>query len=388
VFVGVHLLNPDRYRDDNNECTLGFEVRDTGIGIPEDKLADLFKAFSQGDSSTTRKYGGTGLGLVISEKLVGLMGGSISVKGNQGRGTTFSFSIKTAISVKSIQTYVTSHMIGLEGKKVLVVDDNATNRIILKNQLEHWKLIPVLASSAKEALEILSHGPGPDLILADMEMPDMDGIQMARAIKQSHSALPIVLLSSIGDERAKIHPELFSSVLTKPVRQDILRQHVRDSLRKQDKIQSEEIPVKKLLPSDFSKQFPMRILIAEDNAVNQKLTVRVLQKLGYKPEVAGNGQEVLQAIEHKSFDLILMDVQMPEMDGLEATRQIRLRAGVQPVIIAMTANAMPGDREECMQAGMNDYISKPVKLEILVERLEVWATKSKQQIQVTPIDEL
>ena len=377
VYVGVHLLNPDSYREGSDECTLGFEVRDTGIGIPEDKVAGLFKAFSQGDSSTTRKYGGTGLGLVISEKLVCLMGGSISVESQQGSGTTFSFNIKAGISVKSIQTYVTSHMIGLEGKKVLVVDDNATNRTILKNQLEHWKLISVLASSAKEALEILSSGSGPDLILADVEMPDMDGIQMAVAIKASHPALPIILLSSIGDERARNHQKLFASVLTKPVKQGMLRQHVFDSLRKHDKI-TMEAPVKKLLPTDFSSQFPLRILIAEDNAVNQKLTVRVLQKLGYKPEIADNGLEALQALKQNSFDLILMDIQMPEMDGLETTRQVRLRTGDQPVIIAMTANAMQGDREECMKAGMDDYISKPVKLEILISLLEKWANHIKE----------
>ena len=386
VFVGVHLLHPDSHQYDNNTCTLGFEVRDTGIGIPEDKVAGLFKAFSQGDSSTTRKYGGTGLGLVISEKLVGLMGGSISVESQQGKGTTFSFTITTGVSVKSIPTYVTSSMTGLEGKKVLVIDDNSTNRTILKNQLEHWKLIAVLARSAKEALEILSPispkesgvlRTGFDLVLTDMEMPDMDGIQLAQAIKLSHPALPVILLSSVGDERARVHSDLFSSILTKPVKQNMLRQNILNCLRKQDKPVLDEKPARQLLPADFSKQYPLRILIAEDNAVNQKLTERVLNKLGYKPEIADNGLEALQAVTQRSFDLILMDVQMPEMDGLEATRQIRLRVGDlgHPIIIAMTANAMQGDREECMQAGMDDYISKPVKLEILVERLELWASK-------------
>ena len=387
VFVGVHLLHPDSHRDDNTTCTLGFEVRDTGIGIPEDKVARLFKAFSQVDSSTTRKYGGTGLGLVISEKLVGLMGGAISVKSQPGKGTTFSFTITTGISMKSIPTYVTSNMTGLEGKKVLVIDDNSTNRTILKNQLEHWKLVPILASSAKEALEIVSSvspkesgvlRTGIDLILTDMEMPDMDGIQLAQAIKLSYPALPVILLSSIGDERARTYSDLFSSVLTKPVKQNMLRQQILNCLRKEDKPVSPEKPVRQLLPAEFSKQYPLRILIAEDNAVNQKLTERVLHKLGYKPEIADNGVEALQAVTQKSFDLILMDVQMPEMDGLEATRQIRLRGGDlgHPIIIAMTANAMQGDREECMQAGMDDYISKPVKLEILVERLELWASRS------------
>ncbi len=377
VFVGVHLLEMN-----NVECTLGFEVRDTGIGIPEDKVARLFRAFSQVDSSTTRKYGGTGLGLVISEKLVGLMGGSISVESRQGRGTTFSFVMKTRIGVEAIQTYVTSNMMGLEGKKVLVVDDNSTNRTILKSQLEQWKLVPVLASSGKEAIGILSQVSGFELILTDMQMPEMDGIQLARIIKQTNPLLPIILLSSIGDERARNHSALFSSVLTKPVKQNALRQHILNLLRKQGKPLLQETPAKQLLNTDFSKQHSLRILIAEDNAVNQKLTERVLHKLGYKPEIAGNGVEALQAVKLKSFDMILMDVQMPEMDGLEATRQIRLHTGDQVAIIAMTANAMQGDREECMQAGMDDYISKPVKLEVLVDMLEKWAFKSKPQTEI------
>jgi signal transduction histidine kinase/DNA-binding response OmpR family regulator len=368
IFLGVHLQKAD-----GDQVELGFEIRDTGIGIVPGKIDRLFKAFSQVDSSTTRKYGGTGLGLVICEKLVTLMGGMIAVETTLGKGSTFTFTIQTRISHQSNRSYVHYDLSGLDGKKVLVVDDNSTNRTIVKNQLEQWNLVPVLASSAKEALEIVSSNPRFDLILTDMEMADMDGIQLARAIKQTHSAIPIILLSSIGDARARDHSELFSSVLTKPVKQDLLRRHVLDTLGKRDRLALPEKLVKPLLPTDFSKQFPLRILIAEDNPVNQTLTARVLQKLGYMPEIARNGIEALHAVNQKSFDLILMDVQMPEMDGLEATRQIRLLDGDQPVIIAMTANALQGDREECMQAGMDDYISKPVKLEMLVERLEVWA---------------
>jgi CheY-like chemotaxis protein len=313
------------------------------------------------------------------------MGGSISVESQQARGTTFHFTIKAGVSVKSIPTYVTTNMTGLEGKKVLVIDDNSTNSTILKSQLEQWKLVATLASSAREALGILSTvsskesvpGTGFDQILTDMEMPDTDGIQLAQAIKLSYPALPVILLSSIGDERARAHSDLFPSVLTKPVKQNLLCQEILNCLRKQDKHVFDEKTARQLLPVDFSKQYPLRILIAEDNAVNQKLTERVLNKLGYKPEIADNGLEALQAVAQKSFDLILMDVQMPEMDGLEATRHIRQRVGDlgHPIIIAMTANAMQGDREECMEAGMDDYISKPVKLEILVERLELWASK-------------
>ena len=325
------------------------------------------------DSSTTRKYGGTGLGLVISEKLVTLMGGSIAVESAEGHGTTFTFSINTHISVKPIQTYVTCNMAGIEGKKVLIVDDNATNRSILKGQLEHWKLVTTLASSGQEALEILTKVLDFNLIIMDMQMPEMDGVQLARFIKKLHPALPIILLSSMGDERGRNYSNLFSSILTKPVKQSMLCQHIINDLRNKGKSALQELQVKQVLSVEFARQYPMRILVAEDNPVNQKLTERVLSKLGYKAEIAVNGQEALKAVKKNQYDVILMDVQMPEMDGLEATRQIRQQMTIQPIIIAMTANAIQGDREECLEAGMDDYISKPVILEVLVSTLEKWA---------------
>jgi len=357
-----------------NQVQLGFEVSDTGIGIPHDKLNRLFKAFSQVDSSTTRKYGGTGLGLIICERLVELMGGKIFVKSRVGQGTTFTFTIETSVSQRVDRTLGHHNMAWLEGKKVLVVDDNSTNRLILKNQSEQWKLLPTLAASGSQALMILSQVSDFDLVITDMQMPEMDGIQLARAIRESHSALPIILLSSKAEEFIKDHADLFSSVLTRPVKQNMMHQHVVHALWKEEKIVSDK-PARQMFPTDFSKRYPLRILIAEDNTINQRLTERVLEKLGYKPEFAGDGKEALHAVKQKTFDLILMDVQMPIMDGLESTRQIRLLDGNQPVIIAMTANAMQGDREECLQAGMDDYISKPVKLEMLVERLEVWARR-------------
>lgn len=374
VFVGVHLIKLD-----GNDCELGFEVRDTGIGIPEEKLGRLFKAFSQVDSSTTRKYGGTGLGLVISEKLVELMGGSISVESYDGKGTTFFFTIKSAISIESIQTYMTCNMSGLEGKKILVVDDNSTNRSILKGQLELWKLTPTLSSSGKEALEILLATPEFDLILMDMQMPEMDGIQLATTIKEKYPSISIILLSSIGDERGKNYSKLFSSLLTKPVKQNMLCKHVISTLRKSGTYLWQDKKTEQVLQADFAQKHPLRILIAEDNVINQKLAERVLQKLGYKSGLASNGKEVLKKLKEEHYDLILMDVQMPELDGLETTRIIREQNEVQPIIIAMTANAMQGDREECLGAGMDDYISKPIKLEFLVTILETWAGEIKSR---------
>jgi signal transduction histidine kinase/DNA-binding response OmpR family regulator len=371
VFVGVHLLTSN-----GGQVQLGFEIRDTGIGIAADKIGRLFKAFSQVDSSTTRKYGGTGLGLIISEKLVSLMGGQITVESHVGQGTIFTFTIKTNISLQSARTYVHYNMTGVEGKKILVIDDNSTNRSILKNQLLGWKIIPTLAISGEEALGILSHSLDFDLVVTDMQMPEMDGIQLAQSIRRLNAKLPIILLSSVGDDRCKLNPGLFSSVLMKPVRQNLLCKHILTQLRQlPEKAFAEDLAVTSKLPSNFSQQFPLRILITEDNPVNQKLAERVLSKLGYNASKAMNGQEAVEAVKLAQYDVILMDVQMPVMDGLEATRIIRTGVGIQPVIIAMTANAMQGDREMCIEAGMDDYISKPVKLEILVKLLEKWASK-------------
>ncbi len=367
IFVGVHLLGTRP----GNVLELGFEVRDTDIGIAADKIGDLFKAFSQVDSSTTRKYGGTGLGLVISEKLVALMGGGIQVASQLGQGTTFTFTILSRVSAEPLKTYVHPHMAGLEGKTILVVDDNSTNRRILQNQLEQWKWIPVLAESGQQALQQLSQSGNFDLVITDMQMPEMDGIQLAQTIRAKYPKLPIILLSSVGDERRKQYSELFASVLTKPVRQYMLYNHIIGEFSQEGKAYAEAPSTEQKLSVSFSQQYPMHILIAEDNLINQKLAVRILNKLGYEPNVARNGHEALEAVEQTSFEVVLMDIQMPELDGLEATRLIRKALpDSSPYIIAMTANAMQGDREECLQAGMDDYLSKPIKLEELIKSLE------------------
>lgn len=371
VFVGVHVLNSNA-----NDYTLSFQVRDTGIGIPEDKMEHLFKPFSQVDSSTTRKYGGTGLGLVISEKLINMMGGTIQVESYAGQGTTFTFTIKTNVSMMSLKNHLTANLVGLEGKKVLVVDDNQTNCNILKLQLTQWKLVPSIARSGQEALEMLAGQNDFELVLSDMHMPEMDGIQFARQVKNKNNKLPIILLSSLGDEIAKGHLDLFAFILTKPVKHNILFQYILAALRKSDKPAYSDPPLKQMLDAEFAKKYPMRILVVEDNPVNQMLAGRTLQKLGYKADIAGNGVEALQVMQRNIYDMILMDVQMPEMDGLEATKQIRKQFSLQPTIVAMTANAMQGDRDDCLKAGMNDYISKPIKLEILIHTLEKWSLKT------------
>lgn len=369
VFVGVKAGSPAT----DGGFELVFEVRDTGIGIAADKLERLFKAFSQVDSSTTRKYGGTGLGLAISEKLVRLMDGRITVESTPGKGSVFSFTIQTRRGTKLPQTPATCNLSDHEGKRILVVDDNETNRTILKNQLEYWKLAPVLAASGQEALNILSVQSPFDLVLSDMQMPGMDGAQLAETIRGRYPHLSVILLSSIGEEYSKKDSGLFSSVLTKPIKQHVLCRHILTGLERRGPAAGEGSPAHNKLPPDLSRKYPLKILVAEDNLINQQVIVHILQKMGYEPEVAENGLEVMEAAGQQSFDIILMDLQMPEMDGLEATKLIRKKPGRQPVIIALTANTMEGDEKECLDAGMNDYIGKPVRLEDIVAKLQKWA---------------
>ncbi|AYL97825.1 hybrid sensor histidine kinase/response regulator [Mucilaginibacter celer] len=348
---------------------IGFGVKDTGIGIPEEKIGKLFKAFSQVDSSTTRKYGGTGLGLAICERLVHLMGGEISAASRYGEGSVFSFSIKTVQSKNPVRTPLLCDLAMLQGLRVLIVDDNDTNLFILRTQLEHWKLKPVTASSAYEALEILEKDSGFKLLITDMEMPGMDGIGLANEVKAKYNWLPIVMLSSIGDETRSKYPGLFSSILVKPVKQYHLCMSIYKAFNQEEAPAPETIS-KNVLPADFAQNHPLRILVAEDNTINQKLIERALAKLGYKPDMVLNGKIVLEMLAKKHYDAILMDIQMPDMDGLETTGHIRAQGGRQPYIVAMTANAMQEDRDVCIKAGMDDYLSKPMRLEELVEVLE------------------
>ncbi|WP_423147333.1 response regulator [Rubrolithibacter danxiaensis] len=369
VFVKVELL-----KSAGENLDIAFEIRDSGIGIPEDKLSRLFKAFSQVDSSTTRKYGGTGLGLAISQRLITLMGGEVEVSSRVGVGTTFRFIIKSKIAASSQKQYVNLNTSDNEGKKILVVDDNLTNLSIIKTQLELWKLVPVVADSGKEALKILESDKNFDLIISDMQMPEMDGVELATAVKSKLPEIPIMLLSSVGNETKSKYPQLFSSVLTKPIKQAQLFKLVQLELKRETETikteqLKEQLPKRTILSEDFADSYPLSILIAEDNLINQKLATRVLNKLGYRPEIAANGLEAVEMQNEKGYQVILMDMLMPEMDGLEATRIIRQTAATQPQIVAMTANALPEDKELCLQSGMNDYISKPINLEELTRIL-------------------
>lgn len=369
VFVAVTVKDK---HDDTLE--LEFSVRDTGIGIPADKLGRLFKAFGQVDSSTTRKYGGTGLGLVISEKLVALMGGSISVQSIPNEGTTFTFTIKTSAGKGTFVNYVHLNLEGLQGKRILIVDDNKTNCRILEESLKHWRFSTIVAYSGAEALLIIARKYYDfDLIITDMQMPDMDGVAFAREVKKLYKDIPIILLTSVGDEQRKQYEHLFRYILSKPVKQKLLSNALVSTFKPNGNIKSPGLESDKKALVELGKEYPLTILIAEDNPVNQTLAIRTLNKLGYAADIAPNGLEVLEQLADKSYDLIFMDVQMPEMDGLQTTRAIRQDFQKQPVIIAMTANAMIEDKENCLQAGMDDYISKPFKLDTIKEVLSKWA---------------
>jgi len=364
VLVSVKLVKME-----GEEIEIGFEVTDTGIGIPREKLPKLFEAFSQVDSSTTRKYGGSGLGLAICKRLINLMGGDIFVKSLPGKGTVFSFSVNCKLSHAEQLITESAPRDILKGKKVLVVDDNATNRRILQAQLEQLELKAIVASGGSEALERLERDKTIELVITDMQMPDMDGVMLSLLIKKQWNDMPIILLSSIGDESLKNFPGLFGAVLTKPVKPLHLEKMILAQFSTKPKESEPEKRKQHILNPSFALDKPLNILVAEDNLINQKMILKVLEKLGYNADLANNGKEVIQMLNKQFYDLVLMDVQMPELDGLECTRYIRANYKRQPVIIAMTANAMVEDRDECLRAGMNNYLAKPLKIDALLAML-------------------
>ncbi|HKB42787.1 MAG TPA: response regulator [Chitinophagaceae bacterium] len=366
-----------RSSDPGNESQLNFDVSDTGIGIASGQIKYLFKGIPAKESDSAD----TGLGLVICKKLVEFMGGHIEAKSKQGQGSHFAFSIPLTPSMKIKRNDAQqNNMINLQGKHILIVDDNAASLSILAKQVELWKMLPVVAGSGKQALEILSQNNSLSIILTDLNMPGMDGIELTKSIKNKYPSMPVILMNTAGDESYKKEGKIFSSVLTKPTRQIILRDHILNEFSQT--VTNKEITADNL-GDDFSKQYPLRILIAEDNLINQKIAVKILTKLGYQPALANNGKEALETVSNEHYDIILMDVQMPGMDGLEATRMIRTCLEIQPVIIAMTANVMQGDRDDCIQAGMDDYMSKPIDLKELLSQLEKWALVIKERRKIS-----
>jgi len=366
----VVTVSRDKESEDKNR--LHFTVRDTGIGIPKDRMNKLFESFSQVDASTTRKYGGTGLGLAISKRLVELMKGNILVdsEGIPGKGTAFHFTIPAEpakMELTKPQLVVDTH---LNGRKLLIVDDNDTNRRILKLQTQKWNMISKDFSDPQEALGTIKRGEKFDLIILDMFMPDMDGVMLAREIRKLDAKTPIILFSSMGSYEIGQERTLFNAYLAKPLKPSLLYDVLAGLFTTNKSSATQAVRTQNLFDPEMALHHPLRIPLAEDNAVNQKLALRILEQMGYRADLASNGLEASEALERQLYDVILMDVQMPELDGLEATRQIRSNAHItQPNIIAMTANAMQGDREMCIAAGMNDYISKPIRINELVDAL-------------------
>jgi signal transduction histidine kinase/CheY-like chemotaxis protein/HAMP domain-containing protein len=354
--------------------TLYFAVRDTGIGIPPDRRDRLFQSFSQVDSSTTRRYGGTGLGLAISKRLVELMGGTIWVESEVGEGTTFHFTIAAEVApdVPGRPDLRIEQPL-LRGKRLLVVDDNATNRRIVTDHARAWGMLVRDSASPMEALKWVRWGDPFDVALLDVTMPELDGRALAAEIRAHRDAraLPIVFFSSQERREAeedRIEPAAY---LMKPLKPSQLFNTLIGIVADQPVAPAPAVETRPMFDAAMAEQVPLRILLAEDNAVNQKLALRLLGQMGYQADVAGNGLEAVEALERQPYDVVLMDVQMPEMDGLAASREIHRRwpGADRPRIIAMTANVMQGDRELCLEAGMDDYVSKPIRINELIDAL-------------------
>jgi CheY-like chemotaxis protein len=388
VVVQIKLLSaPSAEQAGGEPWHLHFSVRDTGIGIPVDRLARLFKSFSQADASTTRRFGGTGLGLAISKKLVEWMGGKMWVESVPEKGSTFHFTLPLQAALESEKAALDGRQSQLENLRVLIVDDNPTNSRILSVQTGKWGMIPRAAQNGREALSWLRASERFDLAILDMQMPGMDGIMLGREIRSIPGSrlMPLVLLTSMGMRNDQ--PEiagLFAHCLTKPIKPGLLYEVLMRVASGVNPPAEKPVPRPQAIAAPAT-QPSLRILLCDDNAINQKVALRLVQQLGYQADLAGNGVEALTALDKKPYDIIFMDLMMPEMGGVEATQEIRRRQQRPPeypnykspiVIIAMTANAMHGDKEKCIAAGMDDYLSKPVRLDDMRGMFERWAAKA------------
>ncbi|MEV7779505.1 response regulator [Kitasatospora sp. NPDC088351] len=367
--VVVSVRTTEDVDGDDRATRLHFSVSDTGIGIPEDRMDRLFRDFSQVDSSTTRRYGGTGLGLAISKRLVEMMDGFMKVESKSGVGSVFSFEINLEVAEGSLPPVAEEP---LRLKRLLIVDDNAVNREVVRRHADSWNMVPYETAFPEDSLRILESGDPFDVAVIDMMMPKMDGVELARRIHRilGRERLPLILATSLVTSRELIDREEFSAVLTKPIRASQLHDAlVTVIVGKREPAGVSPSPSKGTSPDGASSD--LKILLAEDNAVNQQIATLMLRKLGHTAEIVDDGSQAVDAVLNDCYDVVLMDVQMPVMDGLEASRKINqmLEAGRRPYIIAMTANAMQGDREICLAAGMDDYIAKPIKSDQLAEAL-------------------
>ncbi|MBW1701402.1 MAG: response regulator [Deltaproteobacteria bacterium] len=391
---GEVVVNVEKESEEKDKICLHFTITDTGIGIPPDKQKLMFEPFAQADGSITRKYGGTGLGLAITKHLVEMMGGRIWLESEVGKGTKIHFTVWFDISAAPSRRPIAVEPVDVKGLPVLVVDDNATNRRILQQTLTNWQMKPTVTESGKAALKVLerasNRGESFVLMLLDAVMPEMDGFAVAEEVhKHKKVTAPIIMMLTSAGRRgdaARCRELGLAAYLTKPISQSDLFDTIMTVLAVKDQDKDSphlitrhsmrEAQVPSFAPKREGK---LRILVAEDNVVNQKLVIRMLEKAGHTPVVAANGREAVDRFKAEHFDLILMDVQMPEMDGYEATGVIREKekeTGGHIPIIALTAHAMKGDREKCIAAGMDDYLSKPIRAQELFEAIKKLANSS------------
>jgi len=361
---------------------LHFQVRDTGIGIPSDRLARLFRAFSQAHVSTSRKYGGTGLGLAISRRLVELMGGRMWAESVPAEGSTFHFTINVGVVPESKPPPFAGKLPRLADLKILILEDNPASRNALFEQCHRWGMQPTALENAAQAMTLFRQGVTFDLALIDLHLNGLDGVAVASEIQKLPTAamLPMVLLTPLGKKKRSAEEVrvIFAHSVHKPVKPAQLSAALDRALLSPRAPARPPEPVKS--ERTLAELLPLRVLLVDDNAINQKVAVRIMQQLGYQPETAGNGREALDKLDRQPFDFIFMDVMMPEMDGLEATRLLRKRQMIggyknyqsRIIIVAMTAHAMQGDREKCIAAGMDDYLAKPVRPKDVREMLERW----------------
>jgi CheY-like chemotaxis protein len=350
----------------------GFAIEDTGIGIPAERMDRLFKSFSQVDASTTRRYGGTGLGLAISWRLIELMGGKIGVTSEVGAGSRFAFTIPLSAPPTASRPPFSSPTVDLKSRRALVVDDNPVNRRILERQLESWGMAIACDADGSAAIERFKAGEVFDVVLLDYNMPEMNGAQVIAALQGIPGAKlpPVILLTSRGEIPGAANGVVVAQ-MTKPVKPSELYVVVVRALGQTGVAPLERAALVSPFDRDFARRHPMRILIAEDNPVNRKVVLTMLGRLGYQAEAVCNGREVLQHLAGHACDLVVMDVQMPEMDGLQATRRIRAGtpAETPPYVLALTANARKEDYNACLESGMQDYLSKPVRIDDLMAAL-------------------
>jgi signal transduction histidine kinase/CheY-like chemotaxis protein/HPt (histidine-containing phosphotransfer) domain-containing protein len=373
VFVSVKQLGRDK-----NNIELEFCVKDTGIGISEENISKLFQPFTQAESFTTRKFGGTGLGLAICSRLVSMMNGKIWVESVPGKGSSFYFTVQASLSENIHSVNINRTIPEIKNKRVLIVDDNEANLKIVDLQCKKWGFKTHTTSEPLEAINLIKQGEPFDMAIVDMQMQEMNGLELTAKIREFHSnnSLPIIILTSVNVQESELkdYKGLFSAFLSKPIKQAEFLGIIMDVLSKiSNKIKPQDEQIYKI-DKHLSEKYKLKILIVEDNNTNQKLLASMLKHMGYIADIAGNGLEAIDSVERQHYDLIFMDVQMPEMDGLEATRIIVKKYPDRPKIIALTANAMQEDREICFQAGMDDYLSKPIKIEKVQSIIENWGT--------------